>query len=67
MADVIVPAPVTPFYKSKRFYLNLLGVLAVVAPQTKGFIEQYLSESAAIWATLNVILGFISKGKISLS
>lgn len=61
-----VPVP-TPFYLSKRFYLNILGVLVCVLPQTKGFVETYLGETAATWATLNILLGFISKGKISLS
>lgn len=58
---------VTPFYISKRFWVNVLAVVACVLPQTKGFIETYLAEAAGAWATINVILGFISKGKISLS
>jgi hypothetical protein len=57
----------TPFYKSKRFYLNVLAVVAVVVPQTRSFIEAYLVESSSIWAGLNIVLGFISKGKISIS
>lgn len=67
MAELEPTAPVsTPWYLSKRFYLNVLGIVAALLPVTSGFIEQYMGEAAVIWGTLNVILGVISKGAISL-
>lgn len=57
----------TPFWKSKRFWLNILGIVAAVLPATADFISKNLGETAAFWAVLNILLNFITKDKLTLS
>lgn len=56
-----------PFYLSKTFWVQVLGVVAVAVPASREFIQNNLGEAGAAWAVINVILRAISKDKLSLS
>lgn len=56
-----------PFYQSKTFWLQILGLIAIMFPQSRAFIEANLSASAGIWAVLNLLIRAVTKDRISLS
>lgn len=59
-----------PFYQSKTFWVQVLGVLGLVVgakvPAIGNFIKDYFSELGAGWAFVNIVLRAVSKDKISL-
>lgn len=70
MADPVeVPEKKSPFI-SKRFYLNLIGVLGAVVTYYVGGVESYFDPNGAVvmglFAALNMVLAFVSKGNLSL-
>lgn len=56
-----------PFYLSKTVWLQVLALIAVLVPASAHFIQQNLSESAALWGVLNLVLRVISKDRLSIS
>lgn len=56
-----------PFYKSKTFWVNVLGALAVAVPQTRALFEGYFMEAGLGWSMLNIFLRAISNDKLSIS
>lgn len=53
-------------FKSKTFWIQILGIVAVVVPATSGFISENLGASGAAWAIINVVLRLITKEKVQI-
>lgn len=56
-----------PFWQSKTFWVQILGIVAVAIPTTREFIQNNLGESAAAWAVINIVVRMITKDKVSIS
>jgi hypothetical protein len=56
------------FWKSKVFWVNFL-VLTVGAfvPDVKTIVEAHPQETVYVWSILNIILRFVSHGKLELT
>jgi len=53
-------------FKSKTFWLQILGIVAVIVPASAGFIAENLGASGAAWAIINVILRLVTKEKVQI-
>lgn len=53
-------------FKSKTFWMQVLGLVAVAVPASAEFIQENLGASGAIWALINVVLRFATKDKVQL-
>jgi len=53
-------------FQSKTFWLQILGIVAVMVPASAGFIADNLGASGAAWAIINVILRLVTKEKVQI-
>lgn len=58
---------IKPFYQSKTFWVQVLGVLALAWPVSSSFIQQHFTEAGMGWILINTVLRFITKDKVSLT
>lgn len=61
------PVAPKPFYQSKTFWLQVLGVVAIAVPKSRALIGEYFAEVGIGWALVNTILRFVTKGKIEIA
>ena len=60
--------PEKRFWLSKTFWMNLiLPILAFFVPTVSDWIVAHPKETALIWGGINIILRFITKGKVVIS
>ncbi len=57
----------TPFYLSRTFWLQIAGIVAMIFPKSRNFIQENLGASGTMWAVINIALRTITKIKLSLS
>jgi hypothetical protein len=68
MADeVVVPVAPKPWYQSKTIWVNALGLVAMIVPQSAAFIAEHFSAVGIGWSLINVVLRLITKGKIEIA
>jgi len=53
-------------FKSKTFWLQVLGLVVVLVPSTHAFVEANLSAAGMGWAMINVVLRLITKDKVQI-
>ena len=53
-------------FQSKTFWMQVLGLVAVMVPQSASFIAEHLGASGAIWAVVNVVLRLVTKEKVQI-
>ena len=46
--------------------MQVLGLVAVMVPQSASFIAEHLGASGAIWAVVNVVLRLVTKEKVQI-
>jgi len=56
-----------PFYASKTFWVNLIAGVALVAQGVTGKEVIPLDVQASILAGVNILLRFVTKGKVTIS
>lgn len=56
-----------PFYQSKVFWVNLIAAIGMIYQGATGNVLMNLELQASILAGINMILRFVTKGKITLS
>jgi hypothetical protein len=55
-------------WKSKVFWMNfLILIVGAFVPDVKNFVEAHPQDAVYVWSILNIILRFISHGKIELT
>lgn len=59
-------APSKPFYASKTFWLNSIALIAMMFPAAQSWLASNPVEAVAALAAVNVLLRFVTSGKISL-
>jgi hypothetical protein len=65
MSEVIVPAKA--WYLSKTIWVNVLGVVALIIPQSAAIIGEHFAIAGIGWSFINLVLRAVTKGKIELS
>ena len=53
-------------FKSKTFWLQILGIVAVVVPASSQFIAENLGASGMGWALINIVLRLVTKEKVQI-
>jgi len=53
-------------FQSKTFWLQILGVVAVMFPMSAEFISANLGASGVAWAFINVVLRLVTKEKVQI-
>jgi len=60
-----------PWYLSKTVWVNILAAIALVvahfSPTVSNLIKQYFSEVGSAWVVVNLVLRWLTKGKIEIS
>ena len=54
-------------FKSKTFWIQVLGIVAVVVPASAEFITEHLGASGAAWALINVVVRLVTKEKVIIA
>lgn len=65
MTEVTPVAP-KPWYLSKTIWVNVLGLVALIVPQSAAFIGEHFAAAGMGWTLINVVLRLISSGKVEL-
>jgi hypothetical protein len=55
------------WFLSKTLWLQLLGVVAIIVPQSSAFIAEHFSVAAPAWMFINVVLRLITKDKLEIT
>lgn len=66
MTDII-PVESKPWYTSKTIWVNALGLVAMIVPQSSAFISEHFSAVGIGWSLINVVLRLVTKGKIEIA
>jgi len=53
--------------KSKTFWIQVLGIVALVVPASAGFIAEHLGASGAAWAIINIVVRLVTKDKVTIA
>ena len=53
--------------KSKTFWIQVLGIVALVVPSSAGFIAEHLSATGAAWAIINIVVRLVTKDKVTIA
>jgi len=61
-----MPPVIKPWWVSKTMWTNLLIAMAAFFPPIQDWISKNPEQMVWVWAGINLVLRFISKGKISL-
>jgi hypothetical protein len=60
-------APTKSFLLSKTFWLNLVALASLIAPQVREWLASNPVEFMAVLGAVNIILRFVTKGAVSFS
>jgi len=52
--------------KSRTFWVQVLGIVALAIPASSGFISENLGASGAAWAFINIVLRLVTKEKVQI-
>lgn len=55
-----------PIWRSKTFWLQVITLLSLVFPQVRDFISKNPEQFVSVIAALNVIVRFLTKGRVTL-
>jgi hypothetical protein len=54
------------WYLSKTVWMQALGLVMVILPQTQAFIKENFMEAGVAWAAINLVLRYVTKGSIQI-
>jgi len=66
MSDAPPTLPTKSFLLSKTFWVQVISVLSLLIPQVKSWLDTNPEQVLAVFAALNVLVRFISNGKVSI-
>lgn len=59
------------WYLSKTVWVNLMAAVSIIVaqfqPKVAELIKEYFSELGSAWVVINLVLRFISKGKLEIT
>jgi hypothetical protein len=60
-------APAKSVFLSKTLWVQILALAALLSPEVRGWVSDNPVDFAAAWAGLNILLRFLTSGKLSLA
>jgi hypothetical protein len=55
-----------PWYTSKTILAQIVGLIAIIVPQSQALIQEYFMEAGSAWVAINLLLRLVTKDKLQI-